>query len=448
MTTQIKWNNTTAPNFSAANQLITSGNSQLSNALKSLANIPTNIANQRKADAQTKLKNAIAKASLDNQTQNLAIGKANLGYAAENAQRKATLFDQNQQSITDKTAGTSYANNQPTPTSLDLLNAALTKVNGSDLSAPQQNIATTSLRDNFKANQNLQDNQLKLDTAEQNIAGNKFINTVPLTAGTTDIKEMLKNQQLDRTNFNKGNFTTATKNQMTALHNKQRTGLYDNNVSTITADSTLSELEGKQQILEQSRALGMNGKATKDALKLYSDNYTGSEKVDPKYTNAENTAYMYGDRLINSRLGMERLEKQNDFNMSTYTADGGLTTERLKDIVLRDKDLFASDEANQYMTDARSWTNAVLRKESGAVISDSEFINAWKTYFPVLGNSPETVAKKAQKRLEVEKTFIDTAGNGRIFRGLQIGNTPPQRQVNQTGSTDAPASNNLDLITF
>ena len=77
MTTQIKWNNTTAPNFSAANQLITSGNSQLSNALKSLANIPTNIANQRKADTQSKLKNAIAKASLDNQQQNLEKGKTN-----------------------------------------------------------------------------------------------------------------------------------------------------------------------------------------------------------------------------------------------------------------------------------------------------------------------------------------------------------------------------------
>jgi hypothetical protein len=46
----------------------------------------------------------------------------------------------------------------------------------------------------------------------------------------------------------------------------------------------------------------------------------------------------------------------------------------------------------------RDFVNATLRRESGAVISDQEFDNAAKQYFPQIGDTPEVIAQKAQNR--------------------------------------------------
>ena len=46
----------------------------------------------------------------------------------------------------------------------------------------------------------------------------------------------------------------------------------------------------------------------------------------------------------------------------------------------------------------RDFVNAVLRKESGAAISEGEFANASKQYFPQPGDGPEVLAQKARNR--------------------------------------------------
>ncbi len=62
----------------------------------------------------------------------------------------------------------------------------------------------------------------------------------------------------------------------------------------------------------------------------------------------------------------------------------------------------------QYDQAKRDFANAVLRKESGAAISQSEFVNAERQYFPVPGDSPEVIAQKAKNRA----TAIDTIAQG------------------------------------
>jgi hypothetical protein len=58
-----------------------------------------------------------------------------------------------------------------------------------------------------------------------------------------------------------------------------------------------------------------------------------------------------------------------------------------------------SPASNQKLEQAqRDFINAVLRRESGAAISPSEFENARKQYFPAMGDSPEVIAQKAQAR--------------------------------------------------
>ncbi|MNK33389.1 hypothetical protein D3C87_518700 [compost metagenome] len=46
----------------------------------------------------------------------------------------------------------------------------------------------------------------------------------------------------------------------------------------------------------------------------------------------------------------------------------------------------------------RDFINAVLRRESGAAIAESEFDSARKQYFPAVGDSPEVIAQKAANR--------------------------------------------------
>lgn len=54
---------------------------------------------------------------------------------------------------------------------------------------------------------------------------------------------------------------------------------------------------------------------------------------------------------------------------------------------------------NQRLVQAkRDFMTAVLRRESGAVISDSEFTNGDKQYFPQIGDSQEVIAQKRRNR--------------------------------------------------
>ena len=46
----------------------------------------------------------------------------------------------------------------------------------------------------------------------------------------------------------------------------------------------------------------------------------------------------------------------------------------------------------------RNFVNAILRQESGAVISPVEFENAKKQYFPSVGDSEEVKKQKAENR--------------------------------------------------
>jgi hypothetical protein len=57
-----------------------------------------------------------------------------------------------------------------------------------------------------------------------------------------------------------------------------------------------------------------------------------------------------------------------------------------------------SDDFQKYDQAQRDFVNAVLRRESGAAISESEFENARKQYFPVPGNGPDVIAQKARNR--------------------------------------------------
>lgn len=69
-----------------------------------------------------------------------------------------------------------------------------------------------------------------------------------------------------------------------------------------------------------------------------------------------------------------------------------------------------SPEAQKADQAQRDFINAVLRQESGAAISQSEFDNSRKQYFPQPGDSPEVVKQKAKNRQNQIKGLNSMAG--------------------------------------
>jgi hypothetical protein len=62
----------------------------------------------------------------------------------------------------------------------------------------------------------------------------------------------------------------------------------------------------------------------------------------------------------------------------------------------------------------RDFVNAILRQESGAVISDEEFANAAQQYFPQPGDAPETIEQKRQARQIAVQNMRGSAGRASV----------------------------------
>jgi hypothetical protein len=79
----------------------------------------------------------------------------------------------------------------------------------------------------------------------------------------------------------------------------------------------------------------------------------------------------------------------------------------------------------------RNFVNAVLRQESGAVISQPEFENAKKQYFPQPGDSKEVIAQKRANRKIAISGFKRIAGDkawGDVEEQLRQSTIPSQQQ--------------------
>ncbi len=96
---------------------------------------------------------------------------------------------------------------------------------------------------------------------------------------------------------------------------------------------------------------------------------------------------------------------------------------------LRDPEFQKFDQAR------RDFVNAVLRRESGAVISEQEFANADQQYFPVPGDSPEVIAQKRQNRINAIAGVRAGAGAGAAYVD----------QLQATGTPDSQASSVPDF---
>ena len=118
-------------------------------------------------------------------------------------------------------------------------------------------------------------------------------------------------------------------------------------------------------------------------------------------TEAQKTLATYAARIEQANPTLEKLESEIvSMNPISFEPQ-----------VWLDKPWLQSDIIQQYMQSSRNFINSVLRRESGAVISPSEFSEARKQYLPQPGDSKEVLSDKRKNRQIIYESFKKGAGS-------------------------------------
>jgi hypothetical protein len=127
-------------------------------------------------------------------------------------------------------------------------------------------------------------------------------------------------------------------------------------------------------------------------------------------TETQSNATAYGMRMKEANAILEDLSKKGVLKGAVIEATpliGGTLGQILPSV------LGGTSAAQQQVNQAKSnFITAVLRKESGAVISDSEFDREDKKYFPQINDSPAVIKQKENARKLAIKAIEVQAGPG------------------------------------
>src|SRR3990167_2292528 len=147
---------------------------------------------------------------------------------------------------------------------------------------------------------------------------------------------------------------------------------------------------------EDKRQFGLKYAQDQQKLAFEKDLANKSAVTGKPLTDSERSALGYATRMVEADSIIDRIG--NKFTgVSSY---GG---QYLPNIL-------QSSDRQQFEQAKRNFVNAVLRRESGAVISDQEFANAERQYFPQPGDTAGTLAQKDSNRATVIRNLQLSGG--------------------------------------
>lgn len=164
------------------------------------------------------------------------------------------------------------------------------------------------------------------------------------------------------------------------------------------------------------------------------------EKEKPA-TADERTSAMFATRAKDAAELANNIE-QAGYNPASYGASFRTTSLPFVGMV------GANSDDRSYNQAKRSFISAVLRKESGAAISDSEYENESKKYFPEPGDGPQQIAQKDAERKRAIQTLIAASGSAYNPANQQPFQYEPEsiRTRGSTGAIAAPLPKNAKDI--
>lgn len=146
--------------------------------------------------------------------------------------------------------------------------------------------------------------------------------------------------------------------------------------------------DGKAVLVKRSQAEGMTPASGESGVKELTQAQTLDAGYAHRIDDAETTLKKVEDHI--AKMGLIKFTAQSKFPAKAQSA-----------------------EFQQYDQASRNLINAILRRESGAAISQSEFDNARRQYLPQPGDDPETLKLKTQNRRRQKEALA--AGAGRAY---------------------------------
>ncbi|MFV1627941.1 hypothetical protein [Phaeobacter sp. JH203A] len=166
-------------------------------------------------------------------------------------------------------------------------------------------------------------------------------------------------------------------------------------------------------------------------------------------TTADGTTVQYGGGQSGGDMPKMNVDQGKNTGFLIRMNDAGRTLDQLENqgleflqqntdaIPLGLGNYMRTEEFQQFDQARRDFINALLRRESGAVISPQEFENAEIQYFPIPGDSPQVIEQKRRNRANAIAGIRAGSGPGAAYvdRMEQQGATPQQETPQQPQST-------------
>lgn len=255
---------------------------------------------------------------------------------------------------------------------------------------------------------NVLDNETsRINTTQTNqVSENNNIRTV-----TASENNNIRSNTVSENNNIRSNQTSQINAQLSA--EMQRYGI---DVNSANAQQKL-EYERQKQAVADSKAefKEAGGKyyfVTKDgkvypALDQNGKQLIATNKGKKPRTESQTKDYLFGSRMQEANNIVAKLEKQG-VDRGSLISRSGSAGEAIAN-VLPSALGGNSPQQQQYIQAQRDFINAILRRESGAAIAESEFANARKQYFAQVGDSEAVKAQKRRNRELAANTLLESA---------------------------------------
>lgn len=162
-------------------------------------------------------------------------------------------------------------------------------------------------------------------------------------------------------------------------------------------------------------------------------NYADANKKEteasagPKTTEGEKLSANYVQRMEKSGADLDRLFKSG-YDPSSVEASAGRNVPRALEV-------FRPENAKLLENAEKNYLAAILRKESGAAISQNEYDEAGRIYFPRVGDGPDVLAQKKSNRDQAAAGLRAAAGAA-LKKVPLVKTESPSEQSRPAGKSD------------
>jgi len=185
-------------------------------------------------------------------------------------------------------------------------------------------------------------------------------------------------------------------------------------IGQLTRKKALGIKEGVRAPIDISGILEEEAVPVEESEKERRAKLAKLKKFKPKFKNdAQTKAFGFARRLLTGGTIIDNLETESGGDLDKFLIEaGGIAAPKLPFTnVTLVPNRFLNKEEQSFKQATKNFVNALLRRESGAVISPSEFDNAEEQYFPSPGDLPETLAQKRENRQQVTEDLFFAGGN-------------------------------------